>query len=190
VKYIHQKWRHKLEDDFAYWAPSFPVFAESIRRHANTKGTALTQGNFSVAAFIDCNITETCRPGSGPDGPGPGAPRRDPNGNIQKAFYTGWLHLHGIKHQVCAHLSVLHFDRNTNSHDLYSTQVVMAPNGMILMIWGPCTVRRNDLHALAMSAVLQKWSAAMIPGHVLYVLYGDSIYPWRPELRFHNGGSC
>ena len=50
----------------------------------------------------------------------------------------------------------------------------MAPNGMILMIWGPVSIRRNDLHALSQSGVLAKWAAVMVPGTAAYYLYGDS----------------
>lgn len=84
------------------------MFAEAIRDLANAKGANFPAGNFSVAAFIDCNVTETCTPGSGPATPGPGAQRRDPTGSIQRAFYTGWLHIHGVKHQVYAITSFLY----------------------------------------------------------------------------------
>jgi hypothetical protein len=63
----------------------------------------------------------------------------------------------------------------------------MAPNGMILMIWGPVSIRRNDLHALSQSGVLAKWAAVMVPGTAAYYLYGDSIYPWRTHLRSRHG---
>jgi hypothetical protein len=66
-------------------------------------------------------------------------------------------------------------------------QVVMAPNGMILMIWGPCSCRHNDLYSLDKSGVLDKWMKAMPTGHQIYLLYGDSIYPWRPGLRSRHG---
>jgi hypothetical protein len=63
----------------------------------------------------------------------------------------------------------------------------MGPNGMILLIWGPCSVRHNDLYALDRSGVLGKWGAVMVPGLRHYVLYGDSIYPWRQYLRSRHG---
>lgn len=163
--YIHERWGHKLESDFAYWAPQFPTFAACIRAVANAHpAEPAFPPEFGVAAIIDNNITETCTPGSGPATPGPGAHRRDPAGLLQRTFYTGWLHLHGVKHQV-----------------------VMAPNGMILMIWGPCSCRHNDLYSLDKSGVLDKWMKAMPTGHQIYLLYGDSIYPWRPGLRSRHG---
>jgi hypothetical protein len=117
-----------------------------------------------VVAYIDCNITETSRADSAPATPGAGAARRDPGGDLQRAIYTGWLH---IKHEV-----------------------VMGPDGMILFIWGPASARRNDLYALDKSGILAKWAAVMVPGHAHYVMYGDSIYPLRQHLRSRHGAAA
>ena len=62
----------------------FPHYANRIATTAN-KHRSDPQFNvdtFNVCAFIDCNITPTCRAGTGPAEAGPGAPRRDPAGNV------------------------------------------------------------------------------------------------------------
>lgn len=148
AKWIARTWARKLEDNMHFWAQRFPAYSEAIRQVANEHIRAATSdadpthfapGTMAVAAFIDCNVTATTRPGAGPATPGPGAARRDPGGNVQRAVYTGWLHLNGIKHEC-----------------------VMGPDGMALFIWGPASVRRNDLYALDKSNILLKWAAAMV----------------------------
>ena len=146
VRRVRQTWGSKLFDNLPFFAPRFPMYAEGIRKVANKhiadNGGApahFAPGTMAVAAFIDCNITETTRAGSGPATPGPGAPRRDPNGDIQRAIYTGWLHLCGIKYEY-----------------------IVGPDGMILFMWGPTSVRHNDLFALDRSGILAKWAAGMV----------------------------
>ena len=63
----------------------------------------------------------------------------------------------------------------------------MGADGMTLFVWGPASVRRNDLFALGKSQILVKWAAVMVPGVSAYVLYGDSIYPLRTHLRSKHG---
>ena len=111
------------------WADEFPVFAEAICRVANESVNGRTsQPNnpnfdlygFTIACVIDCNNTPTCRVGSGPVEPGVDAPRK-PN-VVHSAFYNGWLHQSGYKHQS-----------------------VELPNGLTMDWWGPVSLRENDI---------------------------------------------
>ena len=63
-------------------------------------------GTFKVTAFIDDNVSRTCRPGGGPMEEGPDAPRYD--NEIQAAFYNGWKKYHGIKWQCIEFTKRLH----------------------------------------------------------------------------------
>ena len=103
-RYIAGRWRGLLMDLPVALVERFPMYARAIARVANTvvdnrSGLypQFDEDNFSVAAFVDCNHTQTPRPGSGPIGPGPGAPRRDNADDAQRAVYSGWTHNHGIK---------------------------------------------------------------------------------------------
>jgi hypothetical protein len=52
---------------------------------------------FNIFGFIDCSIDKICRPFSGPAGDYEGAGRKDTYTDTQRAFYTGYKRLHGIK---------------------------------------------------------------------------------------------
>ena len=79
--------------------------------------------NFSTCGFLDCNCLETARPGGGPMQEGSDAERWDPL--IQASFYNGWKSIHGLKHQT--------FD---------------IAYGMTVDLYGPHSLRRNDLRLL------------------------------------------
>jgi hypothetical protein len=162
--YIHERWGHKLESDFAYWAPQFPTFAACIRAVANAHpAEPAFPPEFGVAAIIDNNITETCTPGSGPATPGPGAHRRDPAGLLQRTFYTGWLHLHGVKHQVhrqmqhsftkeCNVITALYVATGGHGaqwHDSHDLGTVLLPTQRLVLPRqerGPRQVDESDAH--------------------------------------------
>jgi hypothetical protein len=116
---------------------------------------------FFVAGFLDCNCLQTCRVGSGPSEEGPNGLRWDEE--IQRAFYNGWKSIHGLKHQT--------FD---------------LAFGMTADLFGPASLRRNDLHLLARSTLNQRLHNLSRLG-----AYGDSIYPhlsnilssWRNEAN-------
>lgn len=87
-----------------------------------------TTGPQQVGMFIDCNCMEVCRVGGGPRGDGPDAERWECN--IQRAFYNGWKSIHGLKHQT-----------------------VDTAHGFTVSMYGPTSVRRNDLKLLGLSQV-------------------------------------
>ena len=126
------------------WADEFPVFAEAICRVANESVNGRTSqpnnpnfdpDGFTVACVIDCNNTPTCRVVSGPAEPGVNAPRR--LNDVQSAFYNGWLHQSGYKHQS-----------------------VELPNGLTMNWWGPVSMRQNDIWIANSSEINVKLAAA------------------------------
>jgi hypothetical protein len=97
-------------------------------------------------------MNSTCRPGGGPARDGVNMPRNDHL--IQQAWYNGWKKLHGIKWQTA---------------DL--------PNGMNFHVWGPFSVRHNDLYSFTRSDINDLVRDSQAPDSIIqYCLYGDSAY--------------
>jgi len=97
-------------------------------------------GPQSVGMFIDCNCMEVCRVAGGPRSDGPDAERWECN--LQRAFYNGWKSIHGLKHQT-----------------------VDIAHGFTVSMYGPTSVRRNDLKLLGLSQV-----------RLLFVRYSYNMY--------------
>ena len=121
--YMVKNWAYLLQDHLSFWKPYLPECAEKIRAKLEQKGVYFPLGSFRVAGFTDNTMNATCRPGGGPTRTGEDAPRNDPL--IQRAFYNGWKKLHGFKWQT-----------------------VDLPNGMNMHVWGPVSVRHNDIWTL------------------------------------------
>ena len=133
IGFILMNWAYLLLDHLKFWKPYLKGFAESIRQQVVSMGcyfpSAGTEGGFAVCAFIDNTMNATCRPGGGPARDGKSAPRNDPL--IQQAWYNGWKKLHGLKWQT-----------------------VDFPNGMNGHVYGPISVRRNDLTTANWSCIV------------------------------------
>jgi hypothetical protein len=119
---VMKKKFYLVTNNFSFWVKYFPQYAEAIRKKLLSLGSFHvvafeSDGGFCVAAFIDNKLVGTCRPGGGPRKDGH---RNDPL--IQQAFYNGWKSIHGIKFQT-----------------------IDLPCGMNLHVWGPCSVRHNDV---------------------------------------------
>jgi hypothetical protein len=97
VSWLVYNWSYLIEDNMEFWLDSFPEFAEKIRIKVNEKGCTFDENDFCIFGFIDCTVIATARPGGGPVSDGIGS-RRNP-GNLQRAFYNGWKHHHGVKLQ-------------------------------------------------------------------------------------------
>ncbi len=161
--FMTQRWGYLLFDHVSFWKPYFPQCAEAIRefllqKHNLVFRAADMEGGFSVFGFIDNTLNPTCRPGSGPNGDGPNAPRY--NREIQEAFYTGWKKLNGMKYQT-----------------------VNLPNGMIMHAYGGVSIRHNDSWSLRMSDINGIVSRAQEGSPVQYIMYGDSAYTWMSHLK-------
>ena len=149
------KWVYLLTDNMAFWLPYLPDCAQAIRDKCNYKGCyfpdSRSPGGLRVCGFIDNTMNATCRPGGGPARDGRDAPRNDPL--IQRAWYSGWKKLHGMKYQT-----------------------VDLPNGMNLNVWGPISVRHNDITALHESNINDKLVQLQLGRQHQWIIYGDSAY--------------
>ena len=164
AKFIYGRHKQRLSAaNLVKWACHFPAFAASMRLVANgTQYKPHFGPAFNVCAIPDCKNTATPVPGGGPAGRGPGAPR---NPDIQEVVYNGWLHKHGYKHQTLEFV-----------------------NGLTGWVWGPESMRQNDLFCQAHSGLNKaiKDAQAHLPGQHL-VGYGDSIYMLDTHVkRRHN----
>jgi hypothetical protein len=98
--------------------------------------------------FIDFNCLEKDRPGGGPSDPGTNSRQWDQN--IQRAFYNGWKSIHGLKHQT-----------------------VENAIGFTIDIYGPTSLRRNDLRLFRESNI-DICLRSLRTGD--WILFGDSAY--------------
>ena len=127
--FMCKNWSYLLLDHMDFWLPYLPSMAEHIRAKLEQRGCYFPPGSFRIFSFIDDTMNATCRPGGGPAGPGVDA-ERNPK-EIQRAFYNGWKKLHGMKWQT-----------------------LDMPNGMNFHVWGPVSIRHNDLWTLEVSSSL------------------------------------
>lgn len=125
---------------------------KAVERKVASKGVTFDPGTFAVGCFIDCNCLSTACPGSGPIGFGPNARRY--HDHVQKAFYNGWKSTHGIKHQT-----------------------VDIANGMTIHMYGPASLRRNDLKLLGQSRINEKFREMQVGNLLQIIMFGDSAYP-------------
>lgn len=167
VKFIFDTHKQLLSDFSRTVVDRMPMYSKAIAREANKAKNLppvndFDEDDFSPALMIDCNLMKTCRAGSGPATPGPGAARRDPRGDIQRSVYNGWARAHGGKFETAG-----------------------APDGMTVFIFGLVSLRHNDAFVLTLSKILVLLKAAQqhLPAHMQRVLYGDSAYPWMEHLR-------
>ena len=93
---------------------------------------------------------ECSRIAGGPAGEGVDAARWDPM--IQRAFYNGWKSIHGLKHQT-----------------------LDTAFGMTAHMYGPTSLRRNDLKLLRESQLNQKFEQIQREKPLTYILRGQYI---------------
>jgi len=177
ARFLYSEHKAKIRNSVFKWADEFPVFAEAMCRVANEsingRNSQLNNpnfepgnfpGSFPVACVIDCNNTPSCRVGSGPAEPGVNAPRR--LNDVQSAFYNGWLHQSGYKHQS-----------------------VELPNGLTMDWWGPVSMRENDIWMANNSEINGKLAAAQHSNAKQYFAFGDSIYVPDTHIRRRHGAA-
>lgn len=111
-----------------------------------------------VALLIDCNCLPTGMVGGGPAEEGANAARW--SDAVQKAFYIGWKSIHGLKHQT-----------------------VDCAFGLTVDIYGPISLRRNDLHALRNSERSSRFQTAT--NGEQFTIMGDSAYIPKHTLLLH-----
>ena len=148
VTFIYDNFLDLLTDNLEWWEQE--GFMEKSNHAIVQKLSELgvEDNACNVSAFIDCNCLETAVPGAGPIGNGPRADRW--HDDVQRAFYNGWKSIHGLKHQT-----------RENAY------------GMCEDIYGPTSLRKNDLRLLGNSRLNGRLNA--LPRQ--WQTYGDSIYP-------------
>jgi hypothetical protein len=115
-----------------------------------------------VAFFIDCNCLSTSVVGGGPAEEGANSARWDDT--IQRAFYNGWKSVHGLKHQTV-----------DNAY------------GMTVDLFGPTSLRRNDLNLLRLSRINDRMAELQLDDLIQYIIMGDSAYKKRSHLTSYHG---
>jgi hypothetical protein len=146
------------------WKDNFPMFAEVIERKLGEEAHGGLQfNNFRIIGFVDCKISETCRPGSGPAEDRQQAPRHDDAWILQESVYSGYVRCHGLK-----------------------ILSVVFPNGLIGYVYGPISARENDNGALNGSELNQHMTDLQVEvtqarergEQILYFsFYDDAIFP-------------
>lgn len=149
-------------DNLTYWEPHFAACAAAISRKLAKFGL-IYQGLFGVCGFIDDHCFATCRPFGPKDTP----ERWHAAALLQEAFYNGWKSLHGLKWQT--------FD---------------LPNGMTADMFGPRSLKRNDLQLLSSSKLNSRMADCLRNSLLLYLIYGDSIFPQLAHIRSSHKGDA
>jgi hypothetical protein len=126
IDHIYANFAHLVHDNLDWWKRNgfWEESAAAIEKRMAERFGGLAFN--LVSHFIDCNCEETSRPGGGPTEGGANAARWDQD--IQRAFYNGWKSIHGLKHQS-----------------------VENAYGFCEDLFGPESLRRNDLNLLALS---------------------------------------
>jgi hypothetical protein len=149
VNHLYSTFLDLLTNNLEWWMKHAARFANSVQRKMEQLGYGFPAGVVNtVAWFIDCVQRRSCRPGGGP---GPFGSRN--HNDIQRAFYNGWKKCWGLKFQT-----------------------VDAPCGMTIDMFGPETLRHNDLYVLRESRINARLAAAQAGRPVQYKMYGDDIY--------------
>jgi hypothetical protein len=161
VKHIYDNFSNRLQD-LSYWEPLFMECSEKIRLKLESfqrPGVSWEPGKFEICGFIDDKCWETLAPG-GPIRSGANALRVSLL--LQRAFYNGWKCIHGLK-----------------------CQTVVLPNGMTCDMFGPKSLRNNDLILLRDSTINERmYNVQMhVPEQLQKKFYGDSIFPWLSHIR-------
>ncbi len=163
IQHLVHNFCHLVQNNMAYWTPSFPKFTDAIKSKCGNLGCPFPADHFfSVFGFIDCTTIETCSVGTGPLPDG-----ARPDTLIQQAYYNGWKRKHGLKFQAC-----------------------VLPNGMIFNMGSVISMRHNDNYNLRESRILERIAASHpVDSPTRYCLYGDAAYICQPYLKGRHDGN-
>jgi len=161
LDFLVYNWGYLLLNNMEYWLPFLAGSNEAIRiklqnlnwvawRQFHDAPTPGDADAFRYAMFLDDTMMAFCRPG-GNMTDGPAAPRVPLE--VQQAWWTGYKKLHGLKWQ----------------------SAILA-NGMDFQLYGPLSVRRNDLTVLAKSKLEEKLEELQENGAVQFKVHGDSAF--------------
>ena len=134
IRYLDERYRNILgHQGLLRFVDEFPQYFEAIEKyvkkpkwHRNDNGDlwwspGLANLPFWIFGFMDCSIYRSNVPYSGPHGDIVGAGRKPWYHIMQRAIYTGWKSIHGMK-----------------------IETVRLPNGMST-VFGPVSCRRADI---------------------------------------------
>lgn len=174
ARYLHQKYYNRLSgDSLHYWAPWVPKFREQLWKWVcfdddgnKIDGINVPFDEFGVFGWIDCNQNETCRPGGGPINDNDD--RRPEENQIQRAFFSSYGKLHGMK-----------------------SQALYGPNGMYLSMYFS-SISPNDKGVVNLSGIEGALKEALenykTHDNRLYPkMYGDAIYDQSETCMVANG---
>ena len=167
LNFMVDNWAYLLLNNMRWWKPFIAESCNCIRiklQHLNHENwrqfheaptrqilnNRIEMQGFRVGCFIDDTMMAFSRPG-GNMAEGPAAPRVPTE--IQEAWYNGWKKLHGMKWQT-----------------------VILANGMDLNVYGPLSVRRNDLTALDKSNIERNLREIFDDDEIVYIMFGDSAF--------------
>ena len=162
VNFLFSKFSHLvLHGGIERFAGSFESYAAAIKTKLVERGVvhmARTDMDMVVFAFIDNCIFHTEVLCGGPQTEGCNSDRY--NKLIQRAYYTGWKHLHGLK-----------------------IQTITLPNGLIADVYGPSSVRKNDVEQLKESNINTRLRDLLVKHNMRrFAVYGDSAYSVMSNL--------
>ena len=154
INHIYQNFKHLVNDNLQWWCRNgfFAASAEAIERKIG-----VDDHRNMIAHFIDCNCLETSRVGGGPAEDGCNSVRWDPD--IKRAYYNGWKHHNGLKHQTV-----------DNAY------------GFTVDMHGPTSLRKNDLTLLRLSDINQRMADVQAGREDQYMTFGDSAYKRRSHI--------
>jgi len=118
IRHMYNTFKDLVYDNLRWWKTN-GFFEKSALAIGMKMNLDRNERNL-VAHMIDCNCLETSVVGGGPTENGANAAKWDDT--IQRAFYNGWKSIHGLKHQTV-----------DNAY------------GLTVDMYGPATLRRNDL---------------------------------------------
>eukprot|EP01040_Poterioochromonas_malhamensis_P006982 gene6983-7532_t len=153
INYIYDNFHHLVHDNLPWWFNS-----GFLHLSADAIGGKIGRNDNNISLFIDCNCLETSRPGGGPREEGSEAARW--HNDIQRAFYNGWKSVHGLKHQTV-----------DNAY------------GMTVDMFGPTSLRRNDLALLRDSSIHNRIASIQEGNERQLIMFGDSIYLNNTHLK-------
>jgi hypothetical protein len=166
INHVYFNFLFLLTDNLQWWFDNGFVDESNsaIQQKLEEMGLEFDDENqCDEAFFLDCNCLETSRVGGGPRADGPDADRWQDN--VQRAFYNGWKSIHGLKHQT---LDLAH--------------------GFTADMFGPTSLRRNDLKLLSLSRLNSRLRETQIGRERQMRGFGDSIYPHLSHVHTYHRG--
>lgn len=162
INHVYNNFNHLLKDNLSWWIrngflhQSAKAFRKKMYSNCKARGISEEHATFiselqPIAMHIDCNCLPTSVVGGGPAESGANAARWADD--IQRAFYNGWKSIHGLKHQT-----------------------VDNAFGMTVDMYGPCSIRRNDLQAFRESNLHDRMHEIEQLRISRLTIMGDSAY--------------